>query len=99
MMAEAGAQWRGRVSGELVRPSGDDQEEIISYESGAFTRRLRSLHGASPMFVQLLQGDVLEALRTTLSAEVNAAPEGIDPLPLEVILKLLDDAIRNESTR
>src|SRR5207302_873058 len=99
-MTAAADPWHGEVSVQLIRRRGVDQQEIVLYDSGSFTRRFRVVGGIGPGAIQLLQGDDLKKLRTELRTEIKDAPEGIDPPPLEVAVRLIDEAIRNEpSTR
>lgn len=94
--------WQATIQAGLTRAVGVDQVQEVDYQSdGQFTQRLRVVNGPEPQIIQVLQDDALEELLTTLRAELDEGPSGVDPVGLRVFIDLIEDALRTDpgSTR
>lgn len=94
--------WQATIQAGLTRAVGVDQVQEVDYQSdGQFTQRLRVVNGPEPQNIQVLQDDALEELLTTLRAELDEGPSGVDPVGLRVFIDLIEDALRTDpgSTR
>src|SRR6476659_9956921 len=78
---DAGASqrpWIARISATLVRSTGIDTFEEITYSDGVFTRRFGILGGPRPFIVVVLDQAAREQLLAELNLELDDPPKGVD---------------------